>query len=78
MLDDNFSLDLLDLPVISPLSHAIQRSLQQWCSWLQRQMEIAGPAPLDFIPGCSVENVTTGPPIQKYKSLMDPSNTPFT
>lgn len=68
----------LDFPVISPLSHAIQRSLQQWCVWLQKQLDAAGPAPADYIPGCAIENFTTGPPIQKYRSLLNPNNTPFT
>lgn len=68
---------LSDVPVISPLSHAIQRTLHQWCTWLQKQLELAGPAPLNFIPGCVVENNATGPPILKYRSLLDPNNTPF-
>nr|CAH0105862.1 unnamed protein product [Daphnia galeata] len=66
-----------DLPVVSPLSHAIARTMHQWCAWLQRRLEAAGPTPLNFIPGCVVENTTTGPPILKYRSLLDPNNTPF-
>lgn len=67
----------IDLPVVSPLSHAITRTMNQWCTWLQKQLELAGPAPPNFIPGCVVENAPTGPPILKYRSLLDPNNTPF-
>ena len=55
----------------------IQRTLQVhsnaplYCIWLQKQLEIAGPVPIEHIPGCSVENVTTGSPILKYKKLLD-------
>uniref|UniRef100_A0A0P5RMU8 DmX protein 2 n=1 Tax=Daphnia magna TaxID=35525 RepID=A0A0P5RMU8_9CRUS len=66
-----------DLPVVSPLSHAVTRTMHQWCAWLQRQLEAAGPPPPNYIPGCVVENATTGPPILKYRSILDPSNTPF-
>ncbi|XP_046448229.1 dmX-like protein 2 isoform X2 [Daphnia pulex] len=66
-----------DLPVVSPLSHAITRTMHQWCAWLQRQLDAAGPVPPNYIPGCVVENTTSGPPILKYRSLVDPNNTPF-
>lgn len=68
---------ILDLPAISPLSHGVQRAMQQWCVWLQKQLESAGPTPANYIPGCTVENINSGPPILRYRSILDPNNTPF-
>ncbi|XP_060524786.1 dmX-like protein 2 isoform X2 [Cylas formicarius] len=68
-------LELSELPVASPLIHSSLRSLTQWQDNLKRELELRQ-TPREFIPGCFVEN-TSGPPIQKYRQLLEPQNTPF-
>lgn len=66
-----------ELPVSSPLIHGILRVVSQWQEILKEELESKGPPPIDYIPGCFVEQATTGPPINKYRTLLDKSNTPF-
>lgn len=67
----------LELPVASPLVHSILRSLTKWQDILKEDIEAKCPAPLDFIPGIFMETETTGPAIQKYRTLLEKRNTPF-
>ncbi|XP_030754716.1 dmX-like protein 2 isoform X2 [Sitophilus oryzae] len=68
-------LETSELPVSSPLIHSALRSLTQWQENLRRELELRQTPP-EYIPGCFVEN-TTGPPIQKYRQILEPHNTPF-
>jgi hypothetical protein len=70
-------LELQELPVCSPLIHGTLRSLAIWLELLKEELEQRGPASADFIPGCFVENENKGPAIQKYRSLLEKQNTPF-
>lgn len=64
-----------ELPVCSPLLHSILRRLSKWQENLKYELDMR-PAPSDYISGCFVENIT-GPPMQKYRQLLEPQNTPF-
>lgn len=66
-----------ELPVSSPLIHGILRVVSQWQEILKEELESKGIPPVDYIPGCFVEQATSGPPINKYRTLLDKSNTPF-
>ncbi|XP_015840615.1 dmX-like protein 2 isoform X1 [Tribolium castaneum] len=68
-------LELNELPVASPLIHSSLRRLANWQESLRKELDCRQ-APPEYIPGCFVEN-TTGPPIQKYRQLLEPHNTPF-
>lgn len=65
------------MPVSSPLIHGVIRVISQWQKLLKEELDSKGPPPPDYIPGCYIEDVTVGPPIQKYRCLLDKSNTPF-
>ncbi|GLV44690.1 Rabconnectin-3A [Carabus blaptoides fortunei] len=68
-------LDASELPVSSPLIHSILHRLAKWQDNLKLELEIRQ-SPSEYIPGCFVEN-TSGPPLQKYRQLLEPHNTPF-
>ena len=70
-------LELQELPVCSPLIHGTLRSLAIWQELLKEELETRGPASADFIPGCFIEGETKGPSINKYRSLLEKCNTPF-
>ncbi|KAL1506470.1 hypothetical protein ABEB36_005832 [Hypothenemus hampei] len=69
-------LETSELPVASPLIHSALRSLTNWQENLKRELELRI-SPPEYIPGCFVESSSTGPPIQKYRQLLEPQNTPF-
>ncbi|CAH1131144.1 unnamed protein product [Ceutorhynchus assimilis] len=69
-------LETSELPVASPLIHSSLRSLTYWQDNLKRELELRQTPP-EYIPGCFIESTTSGPPIQKYKQLLEPHNTPF-
>ncbi|XP_045469484.1 dmX-like protein 2 isoform X5 [Harmonia axyridis] len=64
-----------ELPVASPLIHSCLRRISNWQEKLKRELDMRQ-TPLEYIPGCFVES-TYGPPIQKYRQLLEPQNTPF-
>lgn len=70
-------LELQELPVASPLIHGTLRTMSNWYQYLKEELEARGPAPADYIPGCFMETEAKGPAIQKYRSLLERQNTPF-
>lgn len=70
-------LELQELPVASPLIHGTLRTMSNWYQYLKEELEARGPAPADYIPGCFMESEAKGPAIQKYRSLLERHNTPF-
>ncbi|XP_065333652.1 dmX-like protein 2 isoform X2 [Cloeon dipterum] len=71
-------IELQELPVSSPLIHAVLRVVYHWVEVLKDDLDSKGAAPIDFIPGCFVDsNTTSGPAIHKYRSLLEKFNTPF-
>ncbi|XP_028632974.1 dmX-like protein 1 isoform X2 [Grammomys surdaster] len=70
--------DLAELPVSSPLCHAVLKTLQCWEQVLLRRLEIHGGPPQNYISShTSEENVSAGPAILRHKALLEPTNTPF-
>ncbi|XP_029916827.1 dmX-like protein 1 isoform X2 [Myripristis murdjan] len=70
--------DLLDLPVGSPLCHAVLKTLQRWEQVLQKRLEIFGGPPSKYISThLHDETSTPGPALLRHKALFEPSNTPF-
>ncbi|XP_069563830.1 dmX-like protein 1 isoform X1 [Brachyistius frenatus] len=70
--------DLLDLPVGSPLCHAVLKTLQRWEQVLQKRLEIFGGPPSKYISTqLQDETATPGPALLRHKALFEPSNTPF-
>ncbi|XP_035514140.1 dmX-like protein 1 [Morone saxatilis] len=70
--------DLLDLPVGSPLCHAVLKTLQRWEQVLQKRLEIFGGPPSKYIfTHLQDETATPGPALLRHKALYEPSNTPF-
>ncbi|KAK5932313.1 hypothetical protein CgunFtcFv8_004030 [Champsocephalus gunnari] len=70
--------DLLDLPVCSPLCHAVLKTLQRWEQVLQKRLEIFGGPPSKYISTTPQDETTApGPALLRHKALFEPSNTPF-
>ncbi|XP_036759130.2 dmX-like protein 1 isoform X6 [Manis pentadactyla] len=70
--------DLAELPVSSPLCHAVLKTLQCWEQVLLRRLEIHGGPPQNYIAShTSEESLSAGPAILRHKALLEPANTPF-
>nr|XP_045610736.1 dmX-like protein 2 [Procambarus clarkii] len=69
--------ELLELPMQSPLLHSILRSLDQWLAALVTHIESKKGPPPEYIPGCFAESQVVGPAILKYRGLLETHNTPF-
>ncbi|XP_006873256.1 PREDICTED: dmX-like protein 1-like [Chrysochloris asiatica] len=70
--------DLAELPVSSPLCHAVLKTLQCWEQVLLRRLEIHGGPPQNYIAvHTSDESLSSGPAILRHKALLEPTNTPF-
>uniref|UniRef100_A0A3P9AEL0 RAVE complex protein Rav1 C-terminal domain-containing protein n=1 Tax=Esox lucius TaxID=8010 RepID=A0A3P9AEL0_ESOLU len=69
---------LPDLPVGSPLCHAVLKTLQRWEQVLLKRLEIFGGPPSKYISTPPVDETNpSGPAILRHKALFEPSNTPF-
>lgn len=67
-----------DLPVGSPLCHAVLKTLQRWEQVLQKRLEIFGGPPSQYISThLQDESTAPGPALLRHKALFEPSNTPF-
>ncbi|XP_045427822.1 dmX-like protein 1 isoform X12 [Pipistrellus kuhlii] len=70
--------DLAELPVSSPLCHAVLKTLQCWEQVLLRRLEVHGGPPQNYIASyTSEESLSAGPAILRHKALLEPTNTPF-
>ena len=67
---------LTDLPVSSPLLHAMLRVMEQWEDVLLGKLELFAAPPENYIPGIEVDLIP-GVPTTKYKALMKQNNSPF-
>ncbi|XP_075752614.1 rabconnectin-3 alpha isoform X1 [Rhipicephalus microplus] len=76
-------IELQELPVTSPLLHASLRAIDHWLRHLRESLEAHGGAPPGLLPNSHVEAAgqgaapVQGPPILKYKVLLEVDNTPF-
>uniref|UniRef100_A0A8C7ZU86 Dmx like 1 n=1 Tax=Oryzias sinensis TaxID=183150 RepID=A0A8C7ZU86_9TELE len=67
-----------DLPVASPLCHAVLKTLQRWEQVLQKRLELfGGPPPKYISTHLQDESITPGPALLRHKALFEPCNTPF-
>ncbi|XP_074603304.1 rabconnectin-3 alpha isoform X2 [Brevipalpus obovatus] len=71
--------EIRDLPTTSPLIHSIFKVLEMWCFHMKKYMDRFPRTPPNFLPNTFVESTphTGGPPIWKYKVLLEMNNTPF-
>ncbi|XP_062985562.1 dmX-like protein 1 isoform X1 [Elgaria multicarinata webbii] len=70
--------DLSELPVSSPLCHAVLKILQRWEQVLLRRLEMHGGPPENFISiHASQDASSSGPALLRHKALLEPTNTPF-
>ena len=65
-----------ELPVCSPLLHAMLRVIEQWEEVLLGKLELFAAPPENYIPGVEVD-LMPGLPNSKYKALMKQNNSPF-
>ncbi|KYN36646.1 DmX-like protein 2 [Trachymyrmex septentrionalis] len=72
-------IEMQELPVSSPLTHGTLGIVAQWQESLREELELKGPPPANYIPGCAPDpSPTPGKPaIHKYRSLLEKGNTPF-
>lgn len=69
-------IDAAELSHISPFLDGVMRVFTVWEQQLFKELEVVSPAPLNYLQNATVENLS-GPPIHKYRALLEPSNTPF-
>ncbi|XP_010020633.1 PREDICTED: dmX-like protein 1 isoform X2 [Nestor notabilis] len=70
--------DLSELPVSSPICHAVLKTLQRWEQVLLRRLELYGGPPQQYISVHASEDVlAAGPALLRHKTLLEPTNTPF-
>uniref|UniRef100_A0A8C6VBG8 Dmx like 1 n=1 Tax=Naja naja TaxID=35670 RepID=A0A8C6VBG8_NAJNA len=70
--------DLTELPVCSPLCHAVLKALQRWEQVLLRRLKMHGGPPENFISIHVLQDASSsGPALLRHKALLEPTNTPF-
>lgn len=69
-------IDFSELSHISPYLDGVIRVFTVWQKRLFKELESVSPAPLNFLSNSAVESLA-GPPIHKYRALLEPANTPF-
>ncbi|NXF09656.1 DMXL1 protein, partial [Smithornis capensis] len=70
--------DLSELPVSSPICHAVLKTLQRWEQVLLRHLELYGGPPQHYISvHASEDALAAGPALLRHKTLLEPANTPF-
>ncbi|XP_061217022.1 dmX-like protein 1 [Neopsephotus bourkii] len=70
--------DLSELPVSSPICHAVLKTLQRWEQVLLRHLELYGGPPQHYISVRASEDIlAAGPALLRHKTLLEPTNTPF-
>ena len=68
---------IAELVQASPLLYSILQTLGVWEKSLTTHLEkLKGPPP-EYIPGCFAQASAPGPPMAKYKALLETHNTPF-
>lgn len=70
------SMELQELPVSSPLLHAVLKNLEQWEEVLRSKLELFAGPPDNYIPQLILD-VEAGIPHTKYEALLKPHNSPF-
>uniref|UniRef100_A0A8D2MGG2 Dmx like 1 n=1 Tax=Zonotrichia albicollis TaxID=44394 RepID=A0A8D2MGG2_ZONAL len=66
------------LAFLSPICHAVLKTLQRWEQVLLRRLELYGGPPQHYISvHASEAALAAGPALLRHKSLLEPTNTPF-
>ena len=65
-----------ELPVASPLVHTILRLMDRWSEELETTVSDSR-QPDGYIENLNVDETARGPPIVKYRAMLQPFNTPF-
>ena len=60
----------------SPLVHTVLRLMDRWSDELEAEVHSSRQPP-DYIPNLNVDESARGPPIVKYRAMLQPFNTPF-
>jgi hypothetical protein len=71
--------ELQEIAVLSPLTHQIIKTFENWMELLLIELNSLNGPPDDYIPNCNLNTNFNfnGPKILKYQSMLDPANTPF-
>ncbi|CAF4557049.1 unnamed protein product [Rotaria sp. Silwood1] len=69
-----------EIPSVSPLIQQLLQNLSIWQDSLRRTLETFNVPPDNYLPLSglnTIEEQTTGLPIHRYRTILDPKNTPF-
>nr|KAG5690690.1 hypothetical protein BaRGS_013476 [Batillaria attramentaria] len=69
-------IEISELPIVSPMLHAVMRLLECWEGMLQARLDLFSGPPDNYIPGLALDTIT-GMPSSKLQALLNPENTPF-
>ncbi|KAL8625455.1 hypothetical protein ACOMHN_018600 [Nucella lapillus] len=69
-------IELSELPIVSPMLHAVMRLLERWEAMMQARLELFSGPPDNFIAGLTLQ-IISGKPISKLDALLSAENTPF-
>ncbi|CAC5419373.1 DMXL [Mytilus coruscus] len=69
-------IELPELPVCSPLMHAVFKTLEQWLEMLLSKLDMFSGPPDEFLSSTALDTVQ-GQPHSKYQALLNTNNTPF-
>jgi hypothetical protein len=70
----------IEIPSVSPLIQQFLQNLNIWQDSLRRTLETFNVPPDNYLPLSGVTTIdeqSTGLPIHRYRTILDPSNTPF-
>ena len=70
-------IELSELPITSSLVYKCLRTTEKWAEVVTERLMRDGKPPDNYIPGCFPDAQASGPLINKYKAMLEPSNTPF-
>ncbi|XP_076465247.1 dmX-like protein 2 isoform X2 [Babylonia areolata] len=69
-------IELSELPIVSPMLHAVVRLLERWEAMMQARLDLFPGPPDNFINGLTLQ-VISGKPNSKLEALLSAENTPF-
>jgi hypothetical protein len=73
-------LSFQEIPSVSPLIQQFLQNLNIWQDALRRTLETFNIPPENYLPLSGLNTIdeqTTSLPIHRYRTILDPNNTPF-
>jgi hypothetical protein len=70
-------IEMSELPISSSLIYKCLRISEKWTKIVTERLNRDGKPPDNFIMGCFPDAQAQGPLINKYRSMLEPQNTPF-